>query len=141
MMRIPYSSSQLKQPALISGLLLNLIWFSGCVDINDARVQVQPPGEADIYSRNVLDKCPPHTNPHRLVVAQTGSNSVLAQLGPAVANSQQDFDKYWSYLSALEPGANIITSSLSQEPLVNWGQETVDFLVIPVNNSSQQTKP
>src|SRR5260221_12407527 len=105
--------------SILSGIVLMVL--AGCVDINDAKVQVQRPGEIDPYKRNVLDKCPPHTNLHRLVMAKTGSNSILAQGGTEIVYTQKDFDQAWSYLSAVDDG-NVALSHSSREPVVTWNQ-------------------
>ena len=121
-------------------LLGALILVSGCVDINDAKVQVQHPGEIDPYNQISLDKCPQHTSPHRLFTALTGSNSALAQGGTGVASNQQDFDKMWGYLSSVETG-DVTTFSLTQKPVINWGQEIAYYLVVGADSSCQKTKP
>lgn len=122
--------------ALFGGLAL----FSGCVDINDSKVQILRPTEIDPNHQISLDKCPQHTNPHRLFKALTGSNSVLAQGGTGVALNQLDFDKMWGNLSSVETG-NVTTSALTQEPVINWDQQMVYYLVIGTDNSCQKTKP
>ncbi len=127
--------------ALICGLIVLLVLAaSGCVDINDARVQVLAPGQVDPYSRIGLDKCPSHVYPHRLILGQTGSSSPLAQVGPQMINNQRDFDKYWGYVTAI-PNDKISTASLSQQPLVNWEQQMVYFIVIATNNTCEKSKP
>lgn len=117
-----------------------LFFAAGCVDINDAKVQVQAPAQIDPYNRIALDKCPSHVYPHRLVVAQTGSSSQLVQLGSQMAYNQQDFDKWWSMVSTLG-SIDPTTSTPSQQPIVNWDQQGAYFLVIGVGNSCDLTKP
>jgi hypothetical protein len=140
MIRIPNPFTHLKKLVLISGLISAPVWFSGCVDINDTRVQVQHPEEADPYARNVLDKCPQHTNPHRLFTALTGTNSPLGQSGPQLAGNQADFDRMWTYLSSVDMG-DVSISSLTQKPIINWDQDMAYFLVVPIDNNCQKTKP
>jgi hypothetical protein len=140
MIRIPNPFTHLRKSILVSGLILAPVWFSGCVDINDTRVQVQHPEEVDPYARNVLDKCPQHTNPHRLITALTGATSPLGQSGPQLVSNQVDFDRMWDYLSSVDMG-NVTTSSLSQKPVIDWGQDMAYFLVVPLDSSCQKTKP
>ena len=137
----PYSRLPLNpKHSLIALVLLSLAFSAGCVDINDTRVQVQRPGDVDIYQRNVLDRCPSHKYPHRLVVAQTGLNSPLAQRGSQIVTTQTDFDQLWAALATVE-NSNITTTSLTQEPVVNWEQEQALFMVVAVDNSCQKTLP
>jgi hypothetical protein len=131
-------NSRLKFFIFLSPVLLALA--AGCVDINDARVQVQAPGQVDPYSRIALDQCTPVVYPHRLIVAKTGSASPLAQVGPQMVYNQLDFDKYWGYVTA-QDSDKISTSNLSQVPLVNWDQQWAYFLVVGANNSCEKTKP
>src|SRR5579872_3900865 len=140
MIQPPNPFTHFKKLVLVSGLISALAWFSGCVDINDTRVQVQPPSQADPYARNVLDKCPPHTNPHRLITALTVTNSPLGQNGPQIAANQADFDRMWDYLSSVDM-CNVTTSSLTQKPVINWDSDMAYFLVVPIDNNCQKTRP
>ncbi len=117
-----------------------LLSAAGCVDINDAKVQVKAPGEVDPYGRNVLDKCPTHIYPHRLIVARTGSSSPLAQIGTQLVSTQQVFDQYWSNVS-VNPEDQVSDTPISAQPNVNWDQQYAYFYVVPVSSSCEKTKP
>ncbi len=140
MIRIQNTFTHLKKLVLVSGLILAPAWFSGCVDINDTRVQVQHPGEVDPYAHNVVDKCPQHTNPHRLITALIGETSPLGQNGPQLIGNQVDFDGMWNYLSSVDMG-NVTTSSLTQKPIINWDSDMAYFLVVPIDSNCQKTLP
>ena len=115
--------------------------IGGCVSINDNTVQVTPPGQADQYQRNVLDKCPPHINPHRLILAQIVTGSSLVTTGSQVVTNQQDFDNWWSQMAPQVTSNNIPTYSLSQAPMIDWTQQQVYFLMVPIDTTCQKTVP
>ena len=140
MARIPNSFIRLKKTSLVCGLVSSLAWFTGCVDINDAKVQVQAPRQIENYSRNVIDKCTPQAYPHRLILGHTGNASPLVQLGSHEMDSQAEFEKWWVYVSVLDDGRTQ-TSALSQVPIVDWSQQVAFFNVIPASNSCEKTKP
>lgn len=117
-----------------------ILFGAGCVDINDAKVQVQAPGEVDPYGRNVLDKCAPHIYPHRLIVAHTGSSSPLAQVGAQLISTQQVFDQYWANVS-VNPNDQVSDTPISAQPTVNWDQQLAYFYVVQVNTSCEKSKP
>ncbi len=140
MIQPPNSFIRLKKMALACALVSSLAWFTGCVDINDAKVQVQAPGQIENYSRNVIDKCTPQAYPHRLIVAKTTAASPLAQNGSHEVVTQEEFEKFWNYVSVLDEGKTQI-SALSQIPIVDWSQQVAFFSVIPATNSCEKTKP
>ena len=113
-----------------------VILISGCVDINDAKVQVRAPGEMDPYARNVLDKCAPHTYPHQLIRAEISAGATIIQGSGVVVNNQQDFDFYWGNLSNLQPEKPSSDGIL--KPVVDWAHNSAHFLVIPLNNSCEK---
>lgn len=122
---------------LMGCLCLSFVFlFSGCVDINDAKVQVHAPGEADPYSRNVLDKCPPHTYPHQLIQGEISAGATLIQGSGVIVNNQQDFDFYWGNLSSLK--AENPSPDGVVKPVVDWAHNSAHFLVIPLNNSCEK---
>jgi hypothetical protein len=116
--------------------------FAGCVSIHDSSVQVTPPGQTDIYQRNVLDKCPPHINPHRLVIGQVPTGSPLVTTGSQFATNQQEFDLLWSMVTVQPPDpAKVPLNSLTRAPVVNWNSEMAYFLLVSIDNSCQKTLP
>jgi hypothetical protein len=120
-------------------LALVLAVAAGCVSIDDPNVHVTRPGEIDPYRRNVLDKCPPHTYPHRLIVAQAGNGSILTRQGQSAATKQEEFDLYWgSVTPILDPNS---TTNTSAKPIVNFERETALFVPLPPENSCQKFKP
>ena len=128
------------------GLLLMLVFlagFAGCVSIHDgSSMQVTPPGQTDQYQRNVLDKCPPHINPHRLVIGEIANGNPLVNSGSQIVYNQQDFDKIWPSITVQSPDpTKVPLNSLTQEPVVNWNSEIAYFLLVPIDNSCQKTLP
>lgn len=124
-------------------ILVFLAGFAGCVSIHDGNaVQVTPPGQTDQYQRNVLDKCPPHINPHRLVIGEIATGNPLVTSGSQIVYTQQDFDKLWPNITVQPPDpAKVPMNSLTQEPIVNWSSEIAYFLLVPIDNSCQKTVP
>jgi hypothetical protein len=128
------------------GLLLItvlLAGFAGCVSIHDGNsLQVTPPGQTDQYQRNVLDKCPPHINPHRLIIGEIATGSPLVTSGSQFAKSQQEFDNFWPNITvqSMDP-VKVPLNSLTQEPIVNWSSEMAYFLLVPIDNTCQKTRP
>ena len=113
---------------------------AGCVSIHDTSFQVSAPSQADPYQRNVLDKCTPHINPHRLVIAQVDMSSPFVTNGSQTAYNQVDFDKLWNSITPLDTSRTPL-NSLTQEPLINWDKEQAFFLLVPVDNTCQKTIP
>ncbi len=112
---------------------------AGCVSIDDPNVHVTRPSETDIYQRNVLNKCPPHTYPHRLIMAQAGNSSILTRQGQSAAANQTEFDEYWSSITPiLDP--NSVTNS-SAKPVVNFVREIALFVPMVSANSCIKYKP
>jgi hypothetical protein len=112
---------------------------SGCVSIDDPNVHVVRPSETDIYQRNVLNKCPPHTYPHRLVMAQAGNSSILTRQGQSAALSQAQFDDYWNTLTPiLDPNSAINSAA---KPVVNFDREIALFIPMMSANSCTTYQP
>lgn len=117
---------------------------AGCVSIDDPNVRVVKPGEVDPYPRNVLDKCPPHTYPHRLIYAQAGNGSILTRQGQSAASTQADFDLYWSSITPMLDPKNIdinTNANTSTKPVINFDREMALFVPLPPENSCQKFKP
>lgn len=114
--------------------------MAGCVDINDPNVKVLKPGEVGDYQRSPLDKCPPHTYPHRLILGQVTLGSALLQMGtPILANDQPTFDTLWNDVSPQLDQNKV--PSFSLKPLVNWDQETAYFLIGSMDNTCDTVRP
>jgi hypothetical protein len=124
----------------IFGLICGLfILETGCVSIYD-NVNVQKPETVDQYQRNILDKCLPHTLPHRVILAQMPSvNPPVLGGGPDV-NDQQGFDDLWNKIQPVQDLSGDVTS-FGLKPLVSWGVQTAHFLPILTGNSCEKIKP
>jgi hypothetical protein len=122
--------------ALICGLF---ILGTGCVSIYD-NVNIQKPESVDQYQRNILDKCTPHTLPHRFILAQMSPmNSLIAGGGPD-ANDQQTFDSLWNSIQPVsDPGNNV--PSFGLKPVINWSLQTAHFYPVIISNSCEKIKP
>ncbi len=112
-----------------------VILISGCVDINDAKVQVRAPGEMDPYARNVLDKCALHTNPHQVIRGEIIAGSSLIQGSGVFVYNQQDFDYFWGNLSSLK-AVNVSAEGVLK-PVVDWAHSSAYFLLLPLSNSCE----
>jgi hypothetical protein len=120
--------------------LLALLWQAGCVDINDTKVQVQPPGQADVYGRNVLDQCTPHVMPHHLIQASISAAAPIAQPGGGgVINDQASFDALWPLLSVQLDQTQVMTQNL--KPVIDWTQQAVFVYYVAIGNSCTKAKP
>lgn len=111
----------------------------GCVSIHDT-IPIEYPSPVDQYNRNTLDKCTPHVNPHRLILAQEGLGSYLVSHGGnQIVNNQQDFDLLWNSVSPQLDPNNVPSSSL--EPIIDWDHESAYFLTVPRDQTCQKAKP
>ena len=125
---------------IFTGILL--IAVAGCVDIHSNNVQVIPPDQTDPFHRNVLDKCPSHINPHRLVMGQIVTGSpIVTNVGAQLVSTQLDFDKWWSQITPQVDPSKVALSSLSQEPVIDWTKEVAYCQVVPVDNSCIKVTP
>jgi hypothetical protein len=113
---------------LVYGLfLLAVLGQAGCVDINDSKVQVQPPDPVEEYAdHSIVDQCTPHVYPHRLIVASTGVGSPLVQNGAQFVGDQSTFDQLWGTISPQLDQNQVVTSG--SEPVVDWTQQTAFFV-------------
>src|SRR5258708_2515328 len=140
MHRSPKAVICFKKFSLVFALVSSLAWFTGCVHINDAKVQVQEPGQVEGYSRTVFEKCTPQVYPHRLIQGQIGISSPLVQGGPTMVNSQADFERIWNNFTVLDEGKGS-TSTLAQIPVVDWDKQVAYFYVVQINNTCQKARP
>lgn len=126
----------LRKSALICGLFL---FSPGCVSIYDS-VNVQKPEGVDQYQRNILDKCTPHSLPHRVILAQMSAvNPTIVGEGVDV-NDQQGFDGIWNSIQPIpDPNNDVPTYAL--KPVVNWDVQTVHFVPILYTNTCDKFKP
>ena len=125
----------MKKGAWILGLgALVLVW-AGCVSI-DQNVPVYAPGQVEDRGRSPLDVCDPHSLPHRLIRATANMPSSITAMGSAQVNDQAGFDFWWNQVNAqLDPKMALANNG---EPLIDWGNQTALFEVMPVNNTCQQ---
>ena len=129
----------LKSLFQIALLLLPVLWQAGCVDINDAKVQVQTPGLVDPYGRNVLDQCTPHVLPHRLIQGTIGAASPYFHTNGGLVTDQAGFDLWWPWISVQMDQNKVVTQNL--KPVIDWAHQITYFVVVPMNNSCQRAKP
>ncbi len=124
-----------RKSILVCGLfLLAVLWQAGCVDINDSKVQVQPPEPVEDYANHsIVDQCTPHVYPHRLIIASTGVGSPLVQNGPQQVTNQAEFDQLWATISPQLDQNQVVTSGF--EPVIDWTQQDAFF----VPNTSPQS--
>ena len=117
-----------RKSLLIYGLfLLGVLWQAGCVDINDSKVQVQPPGAVEQYAdHSIIDQCTPHVYPHRLIQASTGVGSPLVQNGSQQVGTQTDFDQLWVTISPQLDQNQVVTSDF--KPVIDWTQQSAFFV-------------
>ena len=114
-----------------------LVW-AGCVSI-DQNVPVYAPGQVEDRGRSPLDVCEPHALPHRLIRATTSMPSSMTAVGNAQVNDQAGFDYWWSQVNPqLDPAMALASNG---EPMINWGNQTVYFAVLPITNTCQHASP
>jgi hypothetical protein len=129
---------RLKKTAIFLSLVPVLA--AGCVDINDTRVQVTPPGQVEQYQRSPLDKCPVHKYPHRLILGQVAPGSPLFQSGNSLGiNDQPTFDNCWNGVSPQLDENKVPSYSL--KPIINWDQESAYVIMMGVDNTCDSIKP
>lgn len=121
---------------LICGLIFSA---AGCVSIYD-NVNVQKPETVDQFQRNVLDKCTPHTLPHRLILAQMSASNPSVRGGEPIVNDQQTFDNLWNSIQPLSEADNNVPS-FGLKPVVNWSVQSVYFYAFYFQNSCEKVKP
>jgi hypothetical protein len=118
------------------GSALLLLMATGCVSIYDDKIRVQRPEEMDPNQRNVLDKCTPHTLPHRLITGHMGLGVTILN-GSPIAYDQPTFDIYWgSFSPDLTGGA----TSDELKPNINWEVQVARFLPVHIGNRCEKVK-
>jgi hypothetical protein len=110
---------------------------AGCVPISQ-NVSVQYPSPID-PSNNTLYKCTPQAYPHRLIITRISAGSPLLQTDGGAVNDQVNFDRDWSQLSPDFDEKN--TSADTLAPVINWEQETANFMPVFLDNSCEKAKP
>jgi len=113
--------------------------MTGCVDINDAKVQVSQPEQVEQYQRSPLDKCPSHMYPHRFIFAQAGVGSTLLQGGPIQVTNQKDFDDRWNSVTPDLNEAKVPSDAL--KPIVNWDEQTAFFYPFTISSTCDKVVP
>lgn len=125
---------------VVCGLfLLAVVWQAGCVDINDTKVQVQPPGQVETYNRSFIDQCTPHVMPHRLIQGTIGSASPYFHTNGALIYDQADFDLWWNGLSVQLDQNKVVTDNL--KPVIDWKNQIANIVVVQLGDSCQKAKP
>ncbi|HEY5039599.1 MAG TPA: hypothetical protein VIJ93_11050, partial [bacterium] len=115
---------------------LIFITLAGCVSIYDS-TQVKPPEQVDQFPRNVLDKCPPHVYPSRMIKAEMGMGVTLFQYGALVID-QANFDNNWNNVTpSLDPEHQ---QTYSLKPVIDWDHENAYFMPLHLTNSCQKVK-
>lgn len=112
---------------------------SGCVSIYDNKVQVQPPGQVDMWDRNVLDQCTPHVMPHRLIQAKAGAAYPYLRDSSGGFNDQATFDKVWDGLTVVSDPSRSVTEDL--KPSIDWDRQSVYLLTFPFYSVCQKVEP
>ena len=130
-----------KKILLVYGLfLLGVLWQAGCVDINDTKVQVQPPGQVEqLANHSIIDQCTPHVYPHRLIQASTGVGSPLLQVGAQQVNDQNSFDQWWNVISPQLDQNQVVTSQF--KPVIDWNEQTAIFFIRTSSQSCLHWQP
>jgi hypothetical protein len=97
------------------------------------------PSPVEDRNRSPLDKCPPHTFPHSLILAQAQAGSPLSREGPQNSGNQQSFDYWWGYVSPQLDLNHVPTYSL--KPIIDWDKEDATFLPIGIDSSCWKAEP
>jgi len=119
----------------VLGPALLLLMVTGCVSIYDDKIKVQRPEEMDPYQRNVLDKCTPHTLPHRLITGTMNLGTTVLH-GFPYAENQASFDFYWNSIAPDITGA----AGDSLKPDINWDVQVARFIPVFTSNSCEKVR-